>query len=150
MIRALIIALFTLGLAAQSGAQAPAAEPTPEPPAAEARTPDYSRPALRFIFRDVGEEDQSGQEPAGLAFERWGWVFRWVPITGEGVTNDGAFGATPSQPVDPFYMLNVSFPATARTAPAPPDGRRWNFSERRYRRRMLSVAVEANERENNR
>ena len=150
MVRALIIALFALVLAVQSGAQEPGAGPTPEPTAAESQTPDYSRPALRFIFRDVSAEDQSGQEPAGLAFERYGWVFRWVPIMGEGVTNDGAFGATPSQPVDPFYMLNVSFPATARTAPAPPDGRRWNFSERRYRRRMLSVTAEENEKENRR
>lgn len=149
MIRSLVIALFAVWLAGPAAAQEASAQPTPEPSAEEARKPDYSRPALRFIFRDP-EEETPLRQPEGLAFERFGWVFRWVPIMGAGDTNDGAFGATPSQPVDPFYMLRVSFPATARTAPESLDGTRRTFSERRYRRHMLSVTRQANERDNNR
>lgn len=121
------------------------AAPSPTP----ALSPDYSKPALRFIFRDPGDTTTPPELP-GLAYERFGWIFRWVPIM-DGSTNDGSYGsASALQTIDPFHMLGVSFPATARTAPSPLDGVPRSFSERRYRRQMLSVTRRANESENNR
>lgn len=151
MIRTLLLAVTIALFAAVSGAQEAEPEATPQPAASPTPTPDpdYSKPALRFIFRDAGETSTTSELP-GLAYERFGWVFRWVPLM-DGATNDGAYGSAAAlQTIDPFYMLGVSFPATARTAPSPLGGVERSFSERRYRRQMLSVTKRANERENNR
>lgn len=148
MIRTVLLAVTIAMVAVVSGAQQAEPEATPQPAVTPTPVPDYSRPALRFIFRDAGETS-TGAELPGLAYERFGWVFRWVPLM-DGATNDGSYGSAAAlQPIDPFYMLGVSFPATARTIPSPLDGVPRSFSERRYRRHMLSVTRQANESENN-
>ncbi|HUF18867.1 MAG TPA: hypothetical protein VMS12_12560 [Thermoanaerobaculia bacterium] len=149
MIRSVLLAVTIALLALAAGAQEAEPEATPQPAASPTPAPDYSKPALRFIFRDAGDSTTPPETP-GLAYERFGWIFRWVPIT-DGSTNDGAYGSASALPtIDPFHMLGVSFPATARTAPSPLDGVPRSFSERRYRRQMLSVTRRANESENNR
>jgi hypothetical protein len=131
-------------LASQAWAQTPEAEPSPSP------TPDFSEEKMRFVFRDylVPPPPAQDRAPAITVYERWGWVFKYVPIF-LGYPNDGAtFGhAAPMSMPDPFYALNTSFPETKDTFRPLPTTRELTLDERRYRRAMIRVTTRANDTE---
>jgi hypothetical protein len=139
MTRSAVLAALLVTLVA-GGARAQTAAPSP--------TPDYSKPGLRFVFSDYLEPPPpppSDRAQPITVFDRWGWVFKYVPIF-TGQVNDGAFGrANPMTMPDPFFATNTQFPETASTYRRPPPNRELSVDERAYRRSMLRVTVQANE-----
>jgi hypothetical protein len=119
-----------------------------EPREVEAK--DYTRPTLRFIFRDyLATDPEIGFEPKDiLSFRMFGTKFTWAPFS-DGAVNDGSFGgASLMQPIDPFFMTGTSFPATKDTYTPAPNTQTTSLGERWYRRQMLRVTRDANRREN--
>jgi hypothetical protein len=116
----------------------------------EVEAKDYTRPTLRFIFRDyLATDPETGFEPKDiLSFRMLGTKFTWAPFT-TGEVNDGSFGsASLMQPIDPFYMTQTSFPATKDTYTPAPTTQTTSLGERWYRRQMLRVTRDANRKEN--
>ena len=126
--------------------------------------PDYSREKLLLIFRDV--DFTAGVEkpvPEGLSATRWGTVtYRkksllamFLPLMPVLQVNGGEFGhAYSDQPVDPFHMLNVSFPYAGKYAessdvPEDPNATlRERWSRNQYRKKMLLLVRSENSRDN--
>ena len=145
--------LLSISLAAQEPAPSP--EPSLDLPLqapadlSSNSAEDYSKERMRFAFRDYlvpPPPTPLDRAPAITVFERWGWVFKYVPIF-LGETNDGAtFGhAVGHSMPDPFWVLNTGFAETKSTFRPLPPPRDLTLGERRYRRSMIKVTMDSNQ-----
>ncbi|MEO8217418.1 MAG: hypothetical protein ABI718_10100 [Acidobacteriota bacterium] len=127
--------------------------------------PDYSREKLLLIFRDTDftiagvttplPEGFSMTEFGTVSYKKKSLLATFLPLMPVLQVNSGAFGhAYSDQPVDPFYLLNVTFPYTNRNTPAgqahddPNASIKEKWQRKHYRKKMLLLVRTENSRDN--